>query len=201
MPFNLCTVLVVVTMLVTMGNFNKGDCDMKMTVTLAQLEATLAGLDKESEFTIDTKTVPSGFRKTNNPNHGNCWKVSKVRCKMNINYGNEVMFQQVRDGVPVGFTPKAKTNPVHRIANSPFAQHDVTGEKYLPVIILESLGYHYQDDKGNVIPKADVHAFMPTPKMPQTQVDAGISKEVMYREYKLSSITDFHTAQLSLGVA
>ena len=64
-----------------------------------------------------------------------------------------------------------------------------------------SLGYHYQDDKGNVIPKADVHAFMPTPKMPQTQVDAGISKEVMYREYKLSSITDFHTAQLSLGVA
>lgn len=174
---------------------------MQTTVSIDQLKATLVSLPKESEFTIDTRTVPSGFRKTNNPHYGNCWKVSQVRCKMNINYGQEVQFQQVRDGVPVGFTPKAKTNPVHRLPDSPFAQHDTTGEIYLPVVILESLGYHYEDSQGNIIPKEDVHKFMPTPKMPQTQVDAGLKKEVVYREYKLSSITCFYTAQLSLRVA
>jgi hypothetical protein len=50
---------------------------MKINVNTAQLKATLATLAKEQEFTIETRTEPSGFRKTNNPMYGNCFKVSK----------------------------------------------------------------------------------------------------------------------------
>ena len=176
---------------------------MQTVVNLSQLKSTLATLPKEVEFVIETKTEPSGFRKTNNPMHGNCWKMAKIRVKLGteLDYSKEVQFQQIREGKPVGFKAQAPVNGVHRVPNTPFAAH-ANGTEYLVCMVLESLEYHYEDSKGNVLDKNEVHKFLPNkPLKPHTQEAAGIEKPVVWRQYKLDSITAVHTAQLSLMVA
>ena len=176
---------------------------MQTKVDLNQLKATLATLPKEAEFVIETCTEPSGFRKTNNPMHGDCFKKSKIRVKLGteLDYSKEVQFQQIREGKPVGFKAQAPVNKVNRIEGTPFASHP-DGTEYLVCMVLDSLEYHYEDSKGNVLAKDEVHKFLPNkPLKPHTQEAAGIEKPVIWRNYKLSSITAVHTAQLSLLVA
>lgn len=176
---------------------------MQTKVDLNQLKATLATLPKEVEFVIETRTEPSGFRKTNNPMYGNCFKMAKIRVKLGteLDYAKEVQFQQIREGKPVGFKAQAPVNKVNRIAGTPFASHP-DGTEYLVCMVLDSLEYNYEDSKGNVLDKNEVHKFLPNkPLKPHTQEAAGIEKPVIWRNYKLSSITAVHTAQLSLLVA
>ena len=173
---------------------------MKINVNTAQLKATLATLAKEQEFTIETRTEPSGFRKTNNPMYGNCFKVSKIRVKLgtDLDYSNEIKFQQIREGKPVGFQAQAPVNGVNRIAGTPFASH-ANGTEYLVCMVLDSLDYHYEDDKGFILDKNEVHKFTPSkPVKPHTQEVAGIDKPIIWRTYKLSSIKQVFTVDLDL---
>ena len=167
---------------------------------MTTVESFLSGLASEEVFVIETRTVPT-MRKTDNPHFDNCFKVSKVKVKLNINYGQEVKFQQVRENVVVEFTAKPKTNKVHKISGSPFAKHETTGELYLPVIVITSLEYRYEDNNGKTIDKDAIKEFLREQKMSATQIAAGITKEVIYREYKLSSIKGLKNAEIDLHVA
>jgi hypothetical protein len=149
--------------------------------------------------TIVTKTRPDFVRQAPdgrlNPFCGknlktdhNVFKISRVNGVVNWNYANAVNRQREREGVvEADFVAQPRKWGI-RLAGLPFVVHTLTNGQtkvYLEVKPEHSLGYEFQDDKGQTIPTETVMPFLREHKQPETQQT---DKEIILRDYDLGNI-------------
>jgi len=151
------------------------------TLSFNEFAQFIIGLQKGRFATFEAITVPK-MRKTNNPHFGHVVKVAKAQVRWNVDYGNTMNAQRVRDGLETRDVKPRKWG-VH-LADTPFVFHVRKGETtprlYVRMDIIRSLGYVYLDQRtGETIDNDIIHGFMSTPK----------KTEIVWREYGIETIT------------
>ena len=154
------------------------------TLTQKQLEDQLRNLRGTEIVTLITKTIPS-MNKTGNRFHGQVFKISRVNGILNFIYGNSVNLQRDREGIVEDFTPEPRKWG-NRIQGTTFVEHkDVL---YLEMKVERSLAHEYIWANGTQLTDAETNElkdWLKKSKQPSTQKT---EKEIILRDYKLSSI-------------
>ena len=140
------------------------------------------------------------LKKTNNPFYvdGKCVVVKENVLNVTINfiYANSVNNQRAREGKETTFTPHPRKWGV-RVPNSSLVEHN--GTTYLECRVNNVKSTQYIDTRtGNVVPFEDIQEFLPSKSSSSTQ---GTSKEIIVRDFKLSSIKQINLNKEQYKVA
>lgn len=136
---------------------------------------------------IVTSTDPK-LKKTGNP-YTNVRKVSRFTGQIGFDYENAVNNQREREGVLTDFQSQSSyARPVFRLDGTftPFAEHKVSGKRYLRIRPLSHGETKYVDNNtGQEISKETLKPWLPVKTASATQ---GTEKEVAFRLFELDSI-------------
>ena len=165
-------------------------------MTQAQLISLLEIQSHRGAFpcTLTTIVEPK-MRKTGNPRHGNCWKVSRVNVMANFIYGNAVNRQRVREGTDPDFQAQPRKWG-ERLPGTCFVAHK--DKLYVEAKVERSLGRQYVDRDGKPIDAEAIAPFLPDRDGEgETQE---IESVVIVRDYSLESIVGIVLAGQSFDV-
>jgi hypothetical protein len=144
-----------------------------------------------------TAVTDARLRKTGNPLAMPVLKVSRVNGIVNWNYQLAVVNQQLREGSAAPeFQPEPRAWGT-RIPDSPFVEHK--GNLYLELKVERSLGHNYRDSNGGLLDAAVVQPFLPAKR--SNAEHQGVEREVVLRDYALSSIDQITVGGVSYQVA
>ena len=166
------------------------------TISEAELMELLNGRKGAAIVSIVTRTSPE-MRKTANPYFGRVTKVSKVLVMVGWSYENAVNAQRLReakDGDVVDYFESQPRKWGSRIKGTPFVEHK--GAYYLEAKVQRSLGCQYEMD-GKVIDPEILKPFM---KERSSAANQGVEREVIVRDYRLSSIEQVTIADVTYVV-
>jgi len=141
--------------------------------------------------TLVTET-DARLKKTGN-SFGQVNKLSRVNCMIGFIYENAVNRQQVREGAEHGaFEAQAHAWAEHIEGCNWLVKNPKTDELYLVVKVQKSLEHptYIKAISREPLAYEDVKPFLPAKR---SNADAqGVEREVIYRQYKLSSIKELH---------
>ncbi len=155
---------------------------------LVRIQEVLRNIKGNGFAHIITRTVPA-MRKTNNPHHGNVFKIADVQIQAGFHYINSVNNQLTREGK----TPDAEAKPRkwgQRIKGTPLVEHtNKAGEykQYLEAKCEKVNSVKYVDGEGNEIAKADLAQWLQE-RPAKSSTQANVEQEVILRDYSLESI-------------
>jgi len=159
-------------------------------INRGMLAEKVRGLNGSDIYTLYTRTKPKLLKKdrvTKEPClFDEVVKVSVVNGFVGVDYESCVNRQRDREDKPVDFEAKERAWGTH--AGGSLLTHTPKGEtierKYIAFKPQNHLSTHYEDIKGNEIPKEQLVNFLPVPSPSRQKVE----KEVVWRTYKVDSI-------------
>lgn len=155
---------------------------MKKVISPMELRNLLSSMSGAHPVSITTITDAKA-KKTDNP-YGTILKLSRVNGFIGANYATAVNRQRMREGSLPFFEAEERTWGTR--INPYLVEHK--GEYYLTLKVERALQkpmYMYQNQGLKLIDEKKIRKFLPEKRKAENQ---GLEKDVIVRDYKLSSI-------------
>ncbi len=173
------------------------------TVNLSQLLNILRMVDGKrpqmiSFIAVTDARLKKGKGADANPYFGTV-KMSKVIGMINFNYENSVNNQLDREGNENEFKAEKRLYGVKNDESNGCLLYGANEPKLIvKVESSEKPIYMYQ---GKVIEKKKIEPWLPASATANRQIEVGIEKQIIYRNYDLSSLREIHIDGMELKIA